>query len=146
MRKANRNEPCPCGSGRKFKQCCGPALAGDRWPETPEALMRSRYSAFVSGEVAHLYRTTHPENEAVRGVDPDRYLRETLEYCRQMSFTGLTVHQTLAPDAEGVAQVLFTAAYEIGGKAGAFTELSDFLQVDGRWVYWRGKEQKEPGV
>lgn len=18
-----RNEPCPCGSGRKFKQCCG---------------------------------------------------------------------------------------------------------------------------
>ncbi|MBQ6687406.1 MAG: preprotein translocase subunit SecA [Bacilli bacterium] len=21
--KINRNEPCPCGSGRKFKQCCG---------------------------------------------------------------------------------------------------------------------------
>ncbi|MCB1129860.1 MAG: SEC-C domain-containing protein, partial [Verrucomicrobiae bacterium] len=19
-----RNEPCPCGSGRKFKKCCGP--------------------------------------------------------------------------------------------------------------------------
>ncbi|MDB4305022.1 SEC-C metal-binding domain-containing protein [Akkermansiaceae bacterium] len=21
--KAGRNEPCPCGSGKKFKQCCG---------------------------------------------------------------------------------------------------------------------------
>lgn len=20
---AGRNEPCPCGSGRKFKKCCG---------------------------------------------------------------------------------------------------------------------------
>ncbi|WP_374305308.1 YchJ family protein [Ferrovibrio sp.] len=23
--KAGRNDPCPCGSGRKFKQCCGRA-------------------------------------------------------------------------------------------------------------------------
>lgn len=22
---AGRNDPCPCGSGRKFKQCCGKA-------------------------------------------------------------------------------------------------------------------------
>lgn len=22
--KVGRNEPCPCGSGRKYKQCCGP--------------------------------------------------------------------------------------------------------------------------
>lgn len=24
-RKVGRNEPCPCGSGRKFKKCCGRA-------------------------------------------------------------------------------------------------------------------------
>lgn len=23
LRKVGRNEPCPCGSGRKFKKCCG---------------------------------------------------------------------------------------------------------------------------
>ena len=23
MPKVGRNDPCPCGSGRKFKQCCG---------------------------------------------------------------------------------------------------------------------------
>ncbi|MBI4324098.1 MAG: SEC-C domain-containing protein [Chloroflexi bacterium] len=22
-RKVGRNEPCPCGSGKKFKHCCG---------------------------------------------------------------------------------------------------------------------------
>ena len=22
-KKANRNDPCPCGSGKKFKRCCG---------------------------------------------------------------------------------------------------------------------------
>ncbi|MDE5777170.1 MAG: SEC-C domain-containing protein, partial [Lachnospiraceae bacterium] len=21
--KIGRNDPCPCGSGRKYKQCCG---------------------------------------------------------------------------------------------------------------------------
>ena len=23
IQKIGRNDPCPCGSGRKFKQCCG---------------------------------------------------------------------------------------------------------------------------
>ncbi|MCA1700846.1 MAG: SEC-C domain-containing protein, partial [Actinobacteria bacterium] len=23
MPRAGRNEPCPCGSGRKVKRCCG---------------------------------------------------------------------------------------------------------------------------
>jgi preprotein translocase subunit SecA len=24
-RKIGRNEPCPCGSGKKYKRCCGAA-------------------------------------------------------------------------------------------------------------------------
>ncbi|WP_369126216.1 SEC-C metal-binding domain-containing protein [Bacillus massiliigorillae] len=23
MKKVGRNEPCPCGSGKKYKKCCG---------------------------------------------------------------------------------------------------------------------------
>jgi len=23
MSKINRNDPCPCGSGKKYKKCCG---------------------------------------------------------------------------------------------------------------------------
>ena len=25
--KTGRNDPCPCGSGKKYKQCCGGAVA-----------------------------------------------------------------------------------------------------------------------
>jgi uncharacterized protein YecA (UPF0149 family) len=25
--KVGRNEPCPCGSGRKYKKCCGASAA-----------------------------------------------------------------------------------------------------------------------
>lgn len=34
MSKIGRNEPCPCGSGAKYKRCCGPkdeALAQERF-------------------------------------------------------------------------------------------------------------------
>lgn len=30
MNKIGRNEPCPCGSGKKYKKCCLPA------PQSPE--------------------------------------------------------------------------------------------------------------
>jgi len=23
LKKVGRNDPCPCGSGKKFKKCCG---------------------------------------------------------------------------------------------------------------------------
>ncbi|QPH56075.1 SEC-C domain-containing protein [Pontivivens ytuae] len=28
MEKLGRNDPCPCGSGRRYKRCC---LKGDRY-------------------------------------------------------------------------------------------------------------------
>lgn len=145
MRKVERNEACPCGSGLKFKKCCGPALDGAVWPETPEALMRSRYSAYVTGNAAHLYRTTHPENDQIRGVDREQFERETVQFCRSVDFTRLTVSQVWPEDEQGVARVLFTAEYRAGGKADSFAELSDFGRLDGRWVYLHGKESAREG-
>ncbi len=28
--KVGRNDPCPCGSGRKYKKCCGAAVGGTK--------------------------------------------------------------------------------------------------------------------
>jgi hypothetical protein len=36
MATPGRNDPCPCGSGKKFKLCC--LRAGDAALETPGAL------------------------------------------------------------------------------------------------------------
>ena len=40
---------CICGSGKAFSQCCEPLLSGKIRANTPEQLMRSRYSAYALG-------------------------------------------------------------------------------------------------
>jgi len=34
MKKAGRNDPCPCGSGKKFKKCCESEMLGGRFKAT----------------------------------------------------------------------------------------------------------------
>lgn len=140
MRTVGRNDPCPCGTGLKFKKCCGPAVEGVAWPGTPEALMRSRYTAYVVGAVDHLYRTAHPTSDQIAGVDPEQFKKETGAYCQALTFTGLTIHQTWPADEQGVARVKFTAAYTLQNEPGAMTELSEFVRLNDRWVYLRGEE------
>ena len=41
---------CPCGSGKNYSDCCEKIIKGTP-AETPEALMRARYSAYVKGEI-----------------------------------------------------------------------------------------------
>jgi hypothetical protein len=36
-------ELCECKSGKSYGECCKPFHAGERWPETPLQLMRSRF-------------------------------------------------------------------------------------------------------
>lgn len=31
MKKTGRNDPCPCGSGKKFKKCCESKMIGKRF-------------------------------------------------------------------------------------------------------------------
>ncbi|MBO1925138.1 YchJ family protein [Thiomicrorhabdus sp. 6S3-12] len=58
-------ELCPCGSGKAYRECCGVFHSGLAMPETAEALMRSRYSAFVTRNEEYLLATwdesTRPE-------------------------------------------------------------------------------------
>ncbi len=54
-------EECPCGSGKGFDLCCEPYLAGKALPETAEALMRSRYSAYVRQLIPYLKETLWPK-------------------------------------------------------------------------------------
>lgn len=34
MKKTGRNDPCPCGSGKKFKKCCESKMIGGRFMAT----------------------------------------------------------------------------------------------------------------
>lgn len=48
----NKINDCPCGSQIEYKSCCGVYHQGARVAPTPEALMRSRYTAYSLGNIA----------------------------------------------------------------------------------------------
>lgn len=50
----SRNDPCPCGSGRKYKQCC--LRAASAAVETTEELLRRRIRAVTNGLSEQLLR------------------------------------------------------------------------------------------
>jgi len=48
--KIGRNEPCPCGSGKKYKQCCGKsAAAPEVTPDSPEGVVE-RAVVWLAGQ------------------------------------------------------------------------------------------------
>jgi SEC-C motif-containing protein len=122
---------CPCGTGRDFAACCGPALDGSQPPATPEALMRSRYAAFVLADAAYL--------EATHAAVPTPGTRAPLAaWARIVLWLGLTIHE--APPAEGdEGEVAFTARYLEDRVLVALSERSRFRRVDGRWLYVDGQ-------
>ena len=134
MTEPGRNEPCPCGSGRKWKACCLPIVRGAA-PPTAEALMRSRWSAYATGAVDHLMRSTHPEGPH---HDPDaaRWREELADHCALSVFERLTVHE--AGEQGDDAFVDFTAGMSSGGRDASFRERSRFRRHAGRWAYLDG--------
>ena len=56
--KTGRNEPCPCGSGKKFKKCC----LNTAKPGVRRAPMRERDPAFLAHAQAMLRQHQAAEN------------------------------------------------------------------------------------
>lgn len=124
---------CPCRSGKPLDTCCGPFLSGAALPPTAEALMRSRYSAFATGNIDYLHDTLLPETR-------DDFSREEIEaWSANSEWTGLEIRGTEAggeDDDEGVVE--FVARFTVKGKAQGHHETSSFVRRDGRWFYLEG--------
>ena len=58
--KVRRNDPCPCKSGKKFKNCCGQGVKGDRF-------MSDVIS--ITGSTTHHYFIASEDFEPVRDFD-----------------------------------------------------------------------------
>lgn len=139
MARLSANAPCPCGSGRKGKSCCGPLLAGTPAP-TPEALMRSRYTAYAVGDVGHLMRTLHPDSPH-RKADAREWADELRAYCALVRCDGLRVESASADGDSG--RVRFFAKLSHEGRDMSFGEESRFERVGGRWLYVDGERTAE---
>lgn len=118
---------CPCGSGQTYANCCGRWHAGytDGAPApTPEALMRSRYSAYVFGLIDYLLATWHPSTSPGELVLPP------------VKWLGLDVRYAQAKGDAGVVE--FVARLRENGRGVRLHEVSRFVRKDGRWLYVDG--------
>ncbi|WP_107307847.1 YchJ family protein [Streptomyces caniscabiei] len=116
---------CPCGLGKTYEECCGRYHSGSAGAPTAEALMRSRYSAFVMRDEAYLLRSWHPRT---RPAD--------VAFDTTMRWTGLEILDTRDGSAfHTTGTVTFRASF----RGGSMHEQSRFERVDGAWVYVDGE-------
>jgi SEC-C motif-containing protein len=125
--------PCPCGTKKMYAECCGPRHSGLRPAETAEALMRSRYSAFATGNGKYLVETGLADKDA----------DELSDWSKSVFWLGLEVtarEKGKEDDTEGM--VAFVARYLENGAEYRLVERSRFLKKQGRWKYVDGIGQR----
>ncbi len=121
------NSPCFCGNPETFSECCQQFISSKKFPETPEQLMRSRYSAYATGEIDYLIDSTHPST---------RKLYSRTEIARWMlSNKWLKLEIIKSVDT----LVEFKAHFEEGLKSPEIHhERSTFQKENGRWYFLDG--------
>ena len=124
-------QSCPCGSGLEYAACCEPLIVGDKSAQTPEALLRSRYSAYAKKIVDYIVDTTHPDQQ-----EPDN--RKTVEkWARNTEWHKLEIVNCEAGgDGDEEGEVEFKAEYTEKGKRRKHHELAKFKKKDGRWYFF----------
>ena len=108
--------PCPCGSGLDYAQCCRLLHHGEP-ASSPEALMRSRYSAFVRDDADYVRASWHTDT---------RPAELTLEGGDQ--WLGLEIVDA-TQDGDGFA---------------VLEEHSRFVRENGHWFYLDGEHTVTP--
>ena len=125
------NSPlCPCGSNLPYTSCCLPILDGHHRAETAEALMRSRYTAFVCQHEQHILASWHKNNRPEKLNFDDH----------PVVWLGLEIHEVrdgLENDMTG--SVDFTSTYLENGQISRLRENSQFVREDGLWYYLSGQ-------
>jgi SEC-C motif domain protein len=125
----NPADACPCSSALILAACCGRYHSGQQHLQAPtaEALMRSRYSAYVLSLHDYLLATWHPlTRPATLEADPPA-----------LKWLGLEVRRHAQEDDDH-AVVEFVARSKLGGRAQRLHETSRFVREGERWYYVDG--------
>ena len=128
------NVCCACGSGQAYTTCCEPFHLGQAKAPSAEVLMRSRYCAYVVGQIDYLVSTTFP---AVRTTELWINYQSTHDSIQWIGLEVLRSSQGGANDKTG--KVEFEASYLQDGKPAVHHELSRFRRSGGDWFYVDGK-------
>ncbi len=126
---------CPCGTNKNYSECCEPFHSGKAQAPTAEALMRSRYSAFVKNEMAYLSETTDPQSLG----DIDEAANQ--EWADRATFKGLEILHAEENGTKG--KIEFKAHYIIDGDEYSHHEISIFRKQAGVWFFKSGKVKEK---
>ncbi|WP_261866861.1 YchJ family metal-binding protein [Budvicia aquatica] len=128
------SKPCPCGSLKNFTQCCYPLISQQAIASTPSALMRSRYSAYVTQDVEYLISTWHDDYRIANLTESVRLSFENTEW------QSLTVIKEELGNGINEGYVEFIAKYRDlkTDRHHVIHERSHFIKQDGRWYYTSG--------
>lgn len=119
-------EACPCGSNKAYTDCCGRYIDDAHVAPTPEALMRSRYTAYTLGIEDYLLNTWHADTRP-----------SMIDTGGPIKWIGLEI--VSAPDVEGdTGFVEFVARFKDNGRAGRLHERSRFRRENNQWYYVDG--------
>lgn len=125
---------CACGSVKNYAECCGLYIDGHTLPETPEALMRSRYTAYTQANIDYIAKT-------MKGPALERFNAENAKtWANSVEWLQLKVVASSVDATKG--SVEFLAYFKEGNRKFVMHELSDFQLEHGQWFYVDGKEPK----
>lgn len=122
---------CPCGSQQPYQHCCQAVIGGRQPARSAEALMRSRYSAFVMAEADYLIASTQPEYR--QNLNRESMIDPQIRWLRLQI---IDTRQGMASDHQG--QVRFIATFVEGGQFRTLEENSNFSRIDQHWYYRDG--------
>ncbi len=120
---------CPCGTNKALEECCGVYIDGGAAPSA-EALMRSRYTAYVLGKGDYLAHTLTESQRA------DFDIEEFNDNASETKWLGLEIRNTTdGGEKDKVGTVEFVATYRSQKEKVGHHELARFTREDGRWVF-----------
>jgi SEC-C motif-containing protein len=126
---------CYCCSGKNFADCCQPYISGIAKPATAEALMRSRYSAYATGAVEYILRSTHPSVRKFHDA-------ESIEnWAKSSVWQKLEIVSTDKGDVKDKQGTVEFKAYflDADGQPQIHHEGSNFTKELGKWFFVDGK-------
>ena len=121
---------CPCGSGKKYGECCEPIIKNTSKALTAESLMRARYTAYVVHEIDFIINSCE-EGEGIADIDK----KATEDWSRNSTWNGLKILRT-EKGQEGVVE--FTADYTLKQMHDVHHEVAAFKKINGEWKYVAG--------
>ncbi len=122
---------CPCDMGHVLNECCGRFLDEPAIAPTPEALMRSRYTAFVLNRLDYIKATM---------TGPALKQFQQSSKANPVEWLGLSVlSHSIDPKNNRIGHVEFIAKYHYQSTPGHIHEKSEFRLIRDRWFYFSGK-------